>query len=435
MRRPASPTPLQLGLVCALIVLPATLVAQQDQPGVVLPPPSLYDSPPPPGEAGAVTVPPVTAPVVPVAPVPPRTAQPVGVEPPRATPAPVPSAAVPVTPAPSSAPVATPAASTAPMATPAPRTAQPVAPAPVSPQPAARAPAPATGASDPWYRRWWDSMTGRAGGGNGQQKAPAAPVVQPKAAAAAAAPVALDEGYVSNTPGQVVRSAASGQCVKTGQWTEADERACNAARAVAKVEPAPQPAPAAPAPQPAPRAPVAQPTPEPVEVRPLAAPQLKQDLVLESETVAVMQRPAPVPAPPRTPEPPGDKMTLSADTLFALDSYTLRPNARETLDELVARLRKVDFELIKITGHTDPTGTAALNHRLSRQRAEEVKRYLVAHGVSGDKIRAEGVGSNLPMVIERDCATLPRPKKIACYQPDRRVDIEVMGATEKLAKQ
>ena len=129
-------------------------------------------------------------------------------------------------------------------------------------------------------------------------------------------------------------------------------------------------------------------------MRPLAAPQLKEELTLESDTVAVMQRPAPVPAPtpPRIREPAPDKVTLSADTLFALDSYKLRPNARETLDELVARLRKVDFESIKITGHTDPTGTVALNHRLSRQRAEEVKRYLVAHGVSADKIRRRGRG-------------------------------------------
>ena len=57
------------------------------------------------------------------------------------------------------------------------------------------------------------------------------------------------------------------------------------------------------------------------------------------------------------------------------------------------------------------------------------------HAVNGERIQAEGMGSSMPMVIERDCARLPREQKVACYQPDRRVDIEVTGAVEKLAGQ
>ena len=51
------------------------------------------------------------------------------------------------------------------------------------------------------------------------------------------------------------------------------------------------------------------------------------------------------------------------------------------------------------------------------------------------RIEAAGVGSAMPMVIETDCAKLAKPKMVACYQPDRRVDIEVHGASSRVAKQ
>jgi OOP family OmpA-OmpF porin len=95
----------------------------------------------------------------------------------------------------------------------------------------------------------------------------------------------------------------------------------------------------------------------------------------------------------------------------------------------------MEFDSVKIVGHTDPTGKAAMNDKLSRQRAESVKRYLVARGVPADKIETEGVGSSMPMVVETDCAKLPKAQKVACYQPDRRVEIEVQGATSRVAAQ
>jgi len=185
----------------------------------------------------------------------------------------------------------------------------------------------------------------------------------------------------------------------------------------------------------------AAPIPQPVEVQPLPAPQLKQERALEPEAVAAVAAPAPPPAPQPplvaepAPVPTTQVHTLSADALFALDKYTLKPSARAALDDLVARLKEVTYQSIKVIGHTDPTGSVALNDRLSRHRAEEVKRYLVEHGVNPDRVTAEGVGSSMPMVIERDCARLPRAQKVACYQPDRRVEIEVTGAVDKLAGQ
>ncbi|HEU5284364.1 MAG TPA: OmpA family protein [Burkholderiales bacterium] len=213
--------------------------------------------------------------------------------------------------------------------------------------------------------------------------------------------------------------------MKTGTWDPSQgEAECPGEQTMARAAPAPMPAPAA------------QPVPQPVEVEPLPTPQLKQERALEAEPPSL----PPAPEPPLAAEPPPapiepQLLTLSADALFAVGSYQLKPSARAGLDDLVARLKEVTYESIKITGHTDPTGSNALNERLSLQRADEVKRYLVAHGVSAAKIETEGMGSSMPMVIERDCAKLPPAKRSACYQPDRRVEIEVTGASEKLAGQ
>ena len=126
-------------------------------------------------------------------------------------------------------------------------------------------------------------------------------------------------------------------------------------------------------------------------------------------------------------EPDYEKLTLSAGALFALSSTSIKPLGREKLDELVARLKELEFESVRVVGHSDPTGPAAMNERLSKRRAESVKQYLVAHGIDAKRIRTEGKGGAQPLPKTRDCDALPRMEKIICYAPDRRVEIEVVG--------
>jgi OOP family OmpA-OmpF porin len=117
--------------------------------------------------------------------------------------------------------------------------------------------------------------------------------------------------------------------------------------------------------------------------------------------------------------------------LFALGSTTVKPSAKERLDGLAAKVTALDYKTIRVVGHTDPTGSPELNDKLSVKRAEAVKQYLVSKGVDPARIVTEGMGSAMPMVTDQDCSTLPRARKIACYQPDRRVEIEVTGALPK----
>lgn len=132
------------------------------------------------------------------------------------------------------------------------------------------------------------------------------------------------------------------------------------------------------------------------------------------------------PPPPPPPEPEIEKVKLSSEALFDFDKATLRPGAKQSLDELAQRLSHYPKQIdsIKVFGHTDKLGAADYNQRLSTERATAVKDYLVAHGVPSAKIRAEGKGSSDP--VTTDCQGAKRSKAlIECLQPDRRVEVHI----------
>jgi OmpA-OmpF porin, OOP family len=109
--------------------------------------------------------------------------------------------------------------------------------------------------------------------------------------------------------------------------------------------------------------------------------------------------PAPAPAPPPpAPAPQFTTTTLSAETLFDFDSATLRPEGRETLRALAATLASPDvtYTSVLVEGHTDSTGPAEYNQGLSERRAQSVADYLVGQGVRPDAIRTVGFGEERP---------------------------------------
>ena len=92
-------------------------------------------------------------------------------------------------------------------------------------------------------------------------------------------------------------------------------------------------------------------------------------------------------------------------------------------------IKGTEFDVVTVEGHTDRLGSSAYNQRLSTQRAEAVKAYLVSSGgIPGTKVSAIGKGKTMPVTKAADCAgSKPTPKLIACLQPDRRVVVEVTG--------
>ncbi|MBI5780715.1 MAG: OmpA family protein [Rhodocyclales bacterium] len=138
---------------------------------------------------------------------------------------------------------------------------------------------------------------------------------------------------------------------------------------------------------------------------------------------------APVARP--APKPAEQKVKLAADTLFDFDKATLRPEGKAKLDEIVSQLGKYNVEVILAVGHTDRIGSDAYNQKLSERRADSVKKYLISKGVPANRVYTEGKGEKMSVTGDK-CKNMGaenrRNKKlIDCLQPDRRVEIQVIG--------
>ncbi len=142
----------------------------------------------------------------------------------------------------------------------------------------------------------------------------------------------------------------------------------------------------------------------------------------------VVVAPAPPPPPPPAP-PPRRRVAFSAESLFGFDQSTVKPEGKLALDRFAQETQGTRFDVITVEGHTDRLGKPAYNQRLSQQRAEAVKAYLVSSGgFDSVKITAVGKGETTPETKPEDCkGNKATPKLIACLQPDRRVEIEVTG--------
>jgi len=153
------------------------------------------------------------------------------------------------------------------------------------------------------------------------------------------------------------------------------------------------------------------------------------DLVKKAAPAAAAPAPAPKAAAPAAPapKPAAQKVTLAADALFDFNKADLRPEGKAKLDKLSSDIKGIKLEVIIAVGHADRFGSDAYNLKLSEKRAESVKAYLVGKGVDANRVYTEGKGEKQPVTKPDQCKGAKSKKVVDCLQPDRRVEIEVIG--------
>ncbi|EAP71392.1 Outer membrane protein [Ralstonia solanacearum UW551] len=132
------------------------------------------------------------------------------------------------------------------------------------------------------------------------------------------------------------------------------------------------------------------------------------------------------PTPAAKPVVGTEKVTFAADALFDFNKAVLKPEGKAKLDDLVSKLKNITLKVVIAVGHTDSFGSDKYNDRLSVRRAEAVKGYLVSKGIEANRVYTEGKGKRQLKVDPKSCKGA-RKAQIACQQPNRRVEVEVVG--------
>jgi outer membrane protein OmpA-like peptidoglycan-associated protein len=106
------------------------------------------------------------------------------------------------------------------------------------------------------------------------------------------------------------------------------------------------------------------------------------------------------------------------DVLFEVGETDLLPSAAQHLDDVIELLESETGREIRIEGHTDSTGPAELNLRLSQQRAEAVRDALIERGIESSRLKAVGMGEEFPIATNETAEG---------RAGNRRVDVIVLG--------
>jgi outer membrane protein OmpA-like peptidoglycan-associated protein len=120
----------------------------------------------------------------------------------------------------------------------------------------------------------------------------------------------------------------------------------------------------------------------------------------------------------------GIKITFDSGILFDTNSATLRAASMTEIQKMAAVLQKYPDTNVLIEGHTDASGTDAINQPLSERRAQAVANYTTSQGVDASRVTATGYGSSQPIA---DNTT------VEGKQANRRVEIAIY-ANEKMKK-
>jgi OOP family OmpA-OmpF porin len=210
-----------------------------------------------------------------------------------------------------------------------------------------------------------------------------------------------NQGYLTDSAGNVVRAPGAGVCVRTSDWTPARAIAeCDGDLAKKAPMAAPKPG--------AKPTPAAKPKPAAKKAKPKML-NIAQKIELQGMPFA--------------------KAEMTADN-------------KAELSKFLAGLRKatkargpVTFGAVVVTGHTDRIGGLQYNMKLSERRAVVVKDALVASGVDQKLIFWEGKAYKQPIPVTKFCDNkMKRKQLIECLAPNRRVTVEVVGRAVSLAK-
>ena len=113
------------------------------------------------------------------------------------------------------------------------------------------------------------------------------------------------------------------------------------------------------------------------------------------------------------------KLSIPNDISFDTGRSDIKPNLRPILDQFAQGLGQQPGMEVRIVGHTDNTGSDAINNPLSVNRAQSARDYLVSRGVASSRIAIDGRGSREPMADNAIETGRARNRRIDIFLAER----------------
>ena len=115
------------------------------------------------------------------------------------------------------------------------------------------------------------------------------------------------------------------------------------------------------------------------------------------------------------------KLNVPGDLSFDTGRADIKPNMRPILDQFANGLASQPNTEVRIIGHTDSTGSDELNDRLSTERAQATKNYLVSRGVDASHVIVAGRGEHEPVAVNSTDAGRARNRRVEIFLGERSV--------------
>lgn len=109
------------------------------------------------------------------------------------------------------------------------------------------------------------------------------------------------------------------------------------------------------------------------------------------------------------------KLDIPSDVSFDSGRYDIKSNLQPVLNRFATTLNQNTVTTVKIVGHTDDTGSDAVNNPLSINRASATRDYLVSHGVATNRISIDGRGSREPVADNSTPAGRAKNRRVEIY--------------------
>jgi len=114
-------------------------------------------------------------------------------------------------------------------------------------------------------------------------------------------------------------------------------------------------------------------------------------------------------------------LVMPGNITFETGNANMSSSFYPTLNSIVTVLKEYKDSTIKVNGHTDNSGNSDKNQVLSEQRAASVANYIIAQGVSAQRVQSTGYGSRYPVADN---------SSESGKQSNRRVEIQIINSQQ-----